>query len=108
MDAEQLQRVEARVRQDPTNVVLGFSLGTAYFRLGRFADAAEIFQRLVAQHPTYSAAYRGLGRALAKAGQVDEARQAYERGIPVAQAQGDLQIMKELRVFLKQLERPGA
>src|SRR5438552_533334 len=49
------------------------------------------------------AAYRGLGRALERAGRLDEARAAYRRGLEVARQTGDLQTGKEIEVFLRRL-----
>jgi len=55
--------------------------------------------------PDYTAAYRGLGRALERAGRPDEARAAYGQGLEVAQRTGDLQTKKEIEVFLRRLGR---
>jgi Flp pilus assembly protein TadD len=51
----------------------------------------------------YSTAYRGLGRALERAGRPDEARAAYEKGLEAAARNGDLQTKKEIEVFLRRL-----
>ncbi|MGH7267302.1 MAG: hypothetical protein ACREMB_20975, partial [Candidatus Rokuibacteriota bacterium] len=58
--------------------------------------------------PDYSAAHRGLGRALERAGRLDEARAAYALGLEVATRTGDLQTRKEMEVFLRRLEKKEA
>jgi hypothetical protein len=39
---------------------------------------------------------------------VEEARAAYRKGLEVAAQTGDLQTKKEIEVFLRRLESPGA
>ena len=55
--------------------------------------------------PDYSAAHRGLGRALERAGRIAEAKAAYTKGLEVARTTGDLQTGKEIEVFLRRLEK---
>lgn len=82
--------------------LLRFSLGNACLAENP-ALAAEHLERAVALAPDYSAAWKLLGKARTAAGEADAARAAYERGIAVAEARGDLQAAKEMRVFLKRL-----
>ena len=46
-----------------------------------------------------------MGKALAESGESDEAINAYTRGIEVAESRGDKQAAKEMRVFLKRLQK---
>ena len=85
------------------NAMLRFGLGKAYLDEGEPAKAAEHLRRAVDQDADYSAAWKLLGRALAKAEREVEARAVYEEGIRVAEARGDIQAAKEMRVFLKRL-----
>jgi predicted Zn-dependent protease len=55
--------------------------------------------------PAYSAAWKLLGKALSEAGQPGEALAAYEQGIVVAEARGDLQAAREMTVFARRLRR---
>lgn len=85
------------------DALLRFSLGEALLREGRSREAVAHLQRAVTHDPDYSAAWKILGRALTATNAVDEAEQAYERGIAAAQRRGDVQAAKEMRVFLKRL-----
>jgi Tfp pilus assembly protein PilF len=85
------------------NAMLRFGLGKAYLDEGEPAKAAEHLRRAVEQDTNYSAAWKLLGRALVQAEREDEAKTAYEEGIRVAEARGDIQAAKEMRVFLKRL-----
>lgn len=88
---------------------LRFGLGNEYLKAGDPAAAAEHLERAVTLDPTYSAAWKLLGKALAESGRRDEALGAYRRGIEVAEKRGDKQAAKEMSVFLRRLEKapPG-
>jgi Tfp pilus assembly protein PilF len=85
--------------------LLRYSLGLEYAKKGDHARAAQYLRDAVERDPLYSAAWKALGRALSEAGQADEAREAYRRGIEAARAKGDRQAEKEMSVFMKRLER---
>lgn len=87
--------------------LLRFSLGNEYLKAEAPARAAAAFQAAVDRDPNYSAAWKALGKALAAAGDQPGALAAYERGIAVAEARGDIQAAKEMKVFAKRL-RPAA
>ncbi|WP_335622185.1 tetratricopeptide repeat protein [Acidihalobacter ferrooxydans] len=101
------ERFEQMLATGQDNALLRFSLGNAYYKKQRFADAAEQLRAAVAHDPQYSAAWKLLGRALAEAGDAAGAIQAYREGIAVAEARGDKQASKEMQVFLRRLERAG-
>lgn len=85
--------------------LLRFTLGEGYLKHGEAATAVEHLAKAVELDPQYSAAWRAYGKALVETGDTDAAREAYARGIEVAETQGDKQAAKEMRVFLKRLDR---
>jgi predicted Zn-dependent protease len=97
-----LEQLLAGGRDD---ALLRFSLGNACLKEGDATAAAEHFSRAVAHDPAYSAAWKLLGRALADEGDRDGAAAAWQSGIEAAEARGDVQAAKEMRVFLKRLEK---
>lgn len=86
------------------SALLRFSLGSAYRKSGKDAQAIEHLQAAVELDPQYSAAWKTLARALAGSGRVEEAIAAYEQGIDVAARRGDKQAEREMKVFLKRLK----
>ncbi|MFN3751123.1 MAG: tetratricopeptide repeat protein [Thiobacillus sp.] len=96
---------EAMLAAGRDNALLRFSLGSEYLKAGDAARAAEHLQRAVGHDPTYSAAWKLLGRALAEAGVPEDALAAYRQGIAVAEARGDKQAAKEMGVFARRLEK---
>ncbi len=85
--------------------LLRFSLGNEYLKAGAPDRAAEAFQAAVARDPNYSAAWKALGKALTEAGDHPGALAAYEQGIAVADAKGDIQAAREMTVFAKRLRK---
>lgn len=85
--------------------LLRFSLGNALLAAGRAAQAATEFQRALEFDPDYSAAWKLLGRALVESGDPARARRAWNDGIAAAARAGDVQAQKEMRVFVKRLDK---
>lgn len=86
------------------NALVRYGLGTEYLKLQQYEHAITHLQKALAFDAKYSAAWKLLGKALAGAGQTAEAIAAYEQGIRTAEAKGDVQAVKEMRVFLKRLK----
>jgi len=85
--------------------LLRFSLGNEYLKAGKPAIAATHYREAVTRDPKYSAAWKQLGKALSDAGDKAAALQAYQDGMAVAEARGDLQAAKEMGVFAKRLRK---
>jgi predicted Zn-dependent protease len=102
---QNLEKLLAAGRDD---ALLRFGLGNACLREGRAEDAALHLQAAVTHDPGYSAAWKLLGKALTGCGRAAEAVDAYERGVRAAEAKGDAQAAREMRVFLRRLQKPPA
>ncbi len=89
------------------NALLRFSLGNEYLKAGAMTEAANCFRNALERDPNYSAAWKALGKALADGGNTDAAVNAYEQGILVAEARGDIQAAKEMKVFARRLQKPA-
>jgi Tfp pilus assembly protein PilF len=102
MSTESLEKMLAKGMD---NALLRFGLGKGYLDADQFVLAAEHLQHCVAFDPEYSAAWKLLGQAHNKLGQIDQARMAWQHGLQVAEGKGDKQAEKEIAVFLKRLEK---
>jgi Tfp pilus assembly protein PilF len=100
-----IDNLQALLARGQDGALLRYSLGAEYLKQARPDQAVEHLRRALEQDPNHSAAYKLLGRALTELGQEDEARQAYEAGIRVAQDKGDIQAAKEMTVFLRRLKK---
>ncbi len=85
--------------------LLRYSLGSEWLKAGQPGKAAECLRAAIARDAHYSAAWKLLGKALTEGSDFPGAQAAYAHGIEVAEARGDVQAAKEMRVFLRRLEK---
>ncbi len=85
--------------------LLRFSLGNALLGTDDAPAAIDEFRRATDFDPSYSAAWKLLGKAYLDTGQPQAAADAWRRGIEAAVRRGDKQAEKEMTVFLRRLER---
>lgn len=102
-----LQQLEGLLHRGQDNALLRLGLGVEYLNQGQIPQALAHLRKAVELDAAYSAAWKRLGQALTAAGETQEAQTAYRRGIAAAQNKGDVQAAKEMRVFLKRLEKAG-
>jgi Flp pilus assembly protein TadD len=100
-----IENLEALLAAGREDALLRYGLGNACLNAGRTDDAIAHFRRALELNPEHSASWKLLGRALALAGDAEGAAEAYRQGIEVATRRGDVQAAKEMKVFLKRLER---
>ncbi len=100
-----LESLEKMLAKGMDNAMLRFGLGKGYLDAGDAAAAAVHLQRCVEQDPTYSAAWKLLGKTLQATGNPDGARQAWNQGLTAAQTRGDKQAEKEMTVLLRKLDK---
>ena len=101
-----IEKFEAMLAGGQDNALLRFGLGNAYLQAGQAELAARHLREAVRHDPDYSAAWKLLGKALQASGDVAGASVAFDEGIRVAEARGDIQAAREMRVFVKRLNRP--
>lgn len=99
-----IEQLERMLAAGTDNALLRFSLGNAY-RQTDCVTAVMHLRRAVELDPGYSAAWKLLGQALTDCGDRSSAAATYRRGIEVAETRGDIQAVKEMRVFLKRLDK---
>ncbi len=103
-----LSRLEGMLAAGHDSALLRFSLGTEYLRADDARQAQAHLEQAVAQKPEYSAAWKLLGKASVAGGDPEKAMRVFTRGIEIAEQQGDIQAAKEMRVFLKRLQKTVA
>lgn len=96
-------QIETLLASGRDSALLRFTLGEICLQDGEPQVAASHLQRAVQLDPDYSAAWKHYGRALAADGRTTAAIAAFDKGIAVADARGDRQAAKEMRVFKKRL-----
>ena len=99
----QIDNFEAMLARGQDSEMLRYTLGNAYMGEELYPQAILHLQKAVELKPDYSAAWRQLGRALAAAEQLRDAKAAFDQGEKVAEANGDKQAAKEINVFRKRV-----
>ena len=100
-----VQRLEAILARGSDSASLRYALGCEYLKSDDPASAAEHLGAAVVLEPTYSAAWKMLGRAQTDAGLDEQAMESYRHGIRVARERGDVQAAREMNVFLNRLQK---
>jgi len=103
--ADMKQKLENMLAAGHDSALLRFSLGDLLFKEGDLRGAIHHLAQAVAQEPDYSAAWKLYGRALAADGDPAKAVETLDRGIAVAEQQGDRQAVKEMQVFRKRARK---
>lgn len=102
------QNLEVMLQRGQDSALLRFSLGSECLKEGDLVAAIDHLRQAVELNAGYSAAWKRLGEAHARAGAAGRAADVYRRGIEAATAQGDLQAAREMTVFLNRLHRAGS
>lgn len=104
-----LENFEKMLSQGRDGALLRYSLGNEYLKADNPCNAIVHLREAVRLDPNHSASWKLLGRALAETGDLPEALAVYRKGIAVAEARGDIQAAKEMKVFARRLEKqlPG-
>ncbi len=87
------------------NALLRYSLGNEYLKESNFEEAIIHLNKAIELNENYSGAWKLYAKALAENNQNEKAINAYEKGIKVAEVNGDKQAVKEMQVFLKRLKK---
>jgi tetratricopeptide (TPR) repeat protein len=89
----------------PEDELVHYGLAQEYMKAGRFEEAAVSLERVIELKPDYAAAYREMGKALERAGNLEAAKDSFLTGRRLAEQHGDGQTVKEIDVYLKRIEK---
>jgi cytochrome c-type biogenesis protein CcmH/NrfG len=96
--------LEEFVTQDPNDSFSRYALALELEKESKAQEAVPQLREVIARDPSYVAAYYHLGRLLAQTGLVEEARDAYRRGLGAAIASSDQRARSEMQEALETLE----
>lgn len=89
--------------QNPTDAFARYGLAMEHASLGNTEIAVEEFNRLLSQHPDYTAGYFMCAQTLIKAGRNGEAKERLEQGIESAEKTGNQHARSEMQAVLDDL-----
>jgi Tfp pilus assembly protein PilF len=103
MATNRLEILKGMLAQDAGNAFARYGLATEYVNSGAFEQALEEFKTVLAQDPSYVAAYYHGGQTLERLGRLDDARALYERGLEACTRKGDSHTYSEIERALSAL-----
>jgi predicted Zn-dependent protease len=90
--------------QDPSNAFARYGLAMEHANQGNVETALAEFQKLLADHPDYTAGYFMAAQTLAKVGRTDEAKIRLNEGIAAARRTANHHALSEMQAMLDDLE----
>lgn len=103
MATNRIEILQQMLTADPANHFARYGLAMEYAKGGDLQQAMSEFDTLLDKDPDYVAAYFHGGQTLEKLGNVEKARQLYERGIDAATRKGDTHTRSEIEAALSLL-----
>jgi Tfp pilus assembly protein PilF len=100
-----IENLQAMLDNGQDNALLRFTLGSQLLKAGDAERALPHLAAAVAQDAGYSAAWKLYGKALVETGELTQARAVYRQGIEAAERKGDIQAVREMKVFQKRVDR---
>ena len=97
------EMLEEFVAADAGDSFSRYALALELEKENRKGEAIEQLREVIARNPSYVAAYYHLGRLLSVAGEAEEARAIYTRGLDAAIKAGDQRTRNELQEALDAL-----
>ena len=85
------------------SLILRFGLGQALLKKDEPLEAIKHLRKALEYDHEHSATWKLLARALSQSNQKELAIETYKKGISIADKKGDIQAVKEMKVFLKRL-----
>ncbi|WP_457580131.1 tetratricopeptide repeat protein [Ensifer canadensis] len=102
------QVLEKLLNEGRDDALLRFTLGSICLQEADVETALVHLKRAIELDPGYSAAWKLSGAAMLKLNCIEEARRIWTEGRSVAEKKGDLQVAREITVFLKRLDKQCA
>jgi tetratricopeptide (TPR) repeat protein len=81
LDTKRIEVLQQMLAQDPKNSFVRYGLAMEFVKGGTLDRAVDEFAAVIANDPSYAAAYFHGGQALEKLGRLDDARDYYRRGV---------------------------
>ena len=94
------------LEQDPRNAFARYGLAMEYAGRGEMQSALAEFDRLLADHPDYTAGYFMAAQTLARSGREADAKQRLADGIASARRTGNQHAQREMQAMLDEMEIP--
>jgi len=103
MEPGRIDTLKGMLEKDPNDATLYYFLGNEYFKVGKYTETIEAIRTYLSLGTDEGAAYRTLAQSLERAGNIVEARIAYQQGMEAASRHSHPGMVAEFEQALKEL-----
>lgn len=96
-----IEQIRKMLATEPNDLLLNYALAMELLGAGQGEEALGQFDKVIAIHPTYSAAYMQKAKTLIGLNRHEEARSVLQAGIEVAGQRGDLHAKEKMEELLR-------
>jgi Tfp pilus assembly protein PilF len=100
---EKIEKLKTFLNNSPEDPFLKHALALEYIKLGNDLLARQLFLEILNRDPDYIGTYYHLGHLMERAGEFENARSWYEKGMVAAKNAGDLHVYNELKAAYEDL-----
>jgi Tfp pilus assembly protein PilF len=94
---EKIEKLKSFLIDSPGDSFLKHALALEYIKLGDEAEARKLFLEILERDPSYIGSYYHLARLLERTGEIENAKNWYEKGMIAARQAGDSHAYNELQ-----------
>ncbi len=103
VENSRIKQIITFLNDSPEDAFLNYALAIEYIGLNETIKAKDIFDKLVTNHPRYSATYYHYGKLIQSEGEAEAAKVIFENGIKIAVENKETHAAAELRTALNEL-----
>ena len=100
---EKIEKLKTFLNNSPEDPFLKHALALEYVKLGNESGARQLFLEILTRDPAYIGTYYHLARLLERAGETENAKSWYEKGMIAAKNANDLHAYHELQAAYEDL-----
>lgn len=100
---EKIEKLRSFLSDSPEDPFLNHALALEYIKLGNDSEARRLFLNILSRDPSYIGSYFHLARLLERAGETENAKAWYEKGMIAAKQSGDNHAFNELQAAYEDL-----
>jgi Tfp pilus assembly protein PilF len=100
---EKIEKLKSFLANSPDDPFLKHALALEYIKLGNETEARALFIEVLTRDPSYIGSYYHLAGLLERAGETENAKIWYKKGMEVAKLAGDSHAYNELQAAYGEL-----
>lgn len=100
---DKIEKIKSFMIHTPEDPFLKHALALEYIKIGREGEARELFLEILTRDPSYIGSYYHLAQLMERAGEMENAKSWYEKGMHAAKQAGEVHALNELSAAYEDL-----